>query len=75
MKARVLFNNTGTKPIIFKTETWHQNDRHTARDANEVAINVGSTWYTGRTPMATCRLEPGEYVEVTGHGIPFRRCV
>ena len=69
LKARVLFHNTGTKPIIFKTETWHQNDRHTARNASGVAINVGSTWYTGRTPMATYRLEPGEYVEVTGHGI------
>ena len=69
LNARVLFNNTGTKPVIFKTETWHQDDRHTARNTKGVAINVGSTWYTGITPMATYRLEPGEYVEVPGHGI------
>jgi len=65
----VLFNNTGTKPVIFKTETWHQDDRHEARDAHGNAINVGSTWYTGITLMTTYRLEPGEYVEVPGHGI------
>ena len=69
LKVRVLFNNTGTKPVIFKTESWHQDDRHSARDANGSAIIVGSTFYTGSTPMATYRLVPGEYVEVPGHGI------
>ena len=28
--ARVLFHNTATTPIIFRTETWHQNDKHSA---------------------------------------------
>jgi beta-lactamase regulating signal transducer with metallopeptidase domain/biopolymer transport protein ExbD len=28
LKARVLFHNTGTAPVIFRTETWHQNDKH-----------------------------------------------
>ena len=69
LKARVLFHNTGTKPVVFKTETWHQDDPHTARDADGQAIPVGDTFYTGETPMATYRLEPGEYVAFRGHGI------
>ena len=69
LKARVLFHNTGTKPVVFKTETWHQDDPHTARNAEGGVINVDSTFYTGETPMATYRLEQGEYVAVLGHGI------
>ena len=69
LKTRVLFHNSGTKPVVFKTETWHQSDRHTARDAMGGVINVGNVLYTGETPMVTYRLEPGEYVSVLGHGI------
>ncbi|MBL8814298.1 MAG: DUF1549 domain-containing protein [Planctomycetaceae bacterium] len=69
LKSRVLFHNGGLRPIMFQTETWHQDDRHQARDAAGQEINVGSTWYSGITPMATFRLEPGHYVEIPGHGI------
>ena len=69
LKTRVLFHNSGTKPVVFKTETWHQSDRHSARDAKGSVINVGNVLYTGETPMETYRLEPGEYVSVLGHGI------
>ncbi|MDB5391264.1 MAG: hypothetical protein JWM11_6910, partial [Planctomycetaceae bacterium] len=69
LKARVLFHNTGPKPVIFRTEVWHQMDQHTARDAQDTAIKVSGTWYTGITPTAVYRLAPGEYCAVTGHGI------
>ncbi|MFO0978780.1 MAG: M56 family metallopeptidase [Planctomycetaceae bacterium] len=69
LKSRVLFHNNGLRPIMFLTETWHQDDRHEARDAAGQEIKVGSTWYSGITPMATYRLEPGHYVEIQGHGI------
>ncbi len=69
LKARVLFHNTGKVPVVFKTETWHQHDGHTARDAKGAEIPVKATWFTGITPMATLRLAPGEYCEVSGHGI------
>jgi hypothetical protein len=69
LKARVLFHNAGQAPVIFKTETWHQYDAHTARDANGAEIKVSGTRYSGITPMATFRLLPGEYCEVPGHGI------
>jgi beta-lactamase regulating signal transducer with metallopeptidase domain len=69
LKARVLFHNTGKNPVVFMTETWHQNDRHTARDSKGAKITVSGAWYTGETPTATYRLAPGEYCEVTGHGV------
>lgn len=69
LKAHVLFHNSGDTPILFRTETWHQSDTHTARDAEGTAINVSGTFYTGITPMAVYRLLPDEYCEVTGHGI------
>jgi hypothetical protein len=69
LKARVLFHNSGTKPVVFTTETWHQHDRHSARDANNKEINVSSIWYTGWPQTVTYCLEPGDYVEVLGHGI------
>jgi beta-lactamase regulating signal transducer with metallopeptidase domain len=69
LKARVLFHNSGTTPVVFETETWHQSDDHSARDAKGVEIPVNATWFTGITPMSKFRLAPGEFCEVMGHGI------
>ena len=69
LKARVLFHNSGQAPVVFGTETWHQGDPHTARDAKGGEVKVSSTWYSGITPTAMYRLAPGEYCEVMGHGI------
>lgn len=69
LKARVLFHNAGKVPVVFQTETWHQNDGHKALDAKGAEIPVKATWFTGITPLATFRLAPGEYCEVSGHGI------
>jgi beta-lactamase regulating signal transducer with metallopeptidase domain len=69
LKSRVLFHNAGKKPVVFKTDTWHQYDHHTAHDAKGAEIKVSGLIYTGITPSATYRLAPGEYCEVMGHGI------
>lgn len=69
LKSRVLFHNSGQSPILFLTETWHQEDKHQARDGDGQEIKVGSTWYSGVTPMATFRLKPGDYIVIQGHGI------
>ena len=69
LKARVLFHNTGKEPVVFETETWHQDDHHSARDAKGAEIPVKATWFTGITPTSKFRLAPGEYCEVSGHGI------
>jgi beta-lactamase regulating signal transducer with metallopeptidase domain len=69
VKTRVLFHNSGTVPVVFTTETWHQEDKHSARDAKGAEITVKATWFTGITPTATYRLAPGEYCEVLGHGL------
>ena len=69
LKARVLFHNTGKEPVVFETETWHQDDHHSARDAKGAEIPVKATWFTGITPTSKFRLAPGEYCEVRGHGM------
>ena len=69
LKTRVLFHNSGKTPVVFMTETWHQDDRHSARDAKGTQITVSGTWYSGVTPTATYRLAPGQYCEVSGHGL------
>ena len=69
LKSRVLFHNKGQKPIVFQTDTWHQDDRHQATDANGNDLKIESTWYSGITPTMVVRLKPGEYTEVPGHGI------
>jgi beta-lactamase regulating signal transducer with metallopeptidase domain len=69
LKSRVLFHNKGQKPIVFQTDSWHQDDRHQAVDANGNDLKIESTWYSGITPTTVVRLKPGEYTEVPGHGI------
>ncbi|MHB9081088.1 MAG: M56 family metallopeptidase [Pirellulaceae bacterium] len=69
LKGRVLFHNAGKEPVVFRIETWHQSDGHTALDAKGAEIKISGTFYTGITPMAVYRLLPGEYCEVGGHGI------
>ncbi len=69
VKSRVLFHNSGNVPIVFNTETWHQYDPHTARNAKGDPLEVSVTRYTGVTLSATYRLAPNEYCEVLGHGL------
>lgn len=69
LKARVLFHNAGKVPVVFKTETWHQYDHHSARNAKGTKIKVSGPIFSGITLSATYRLAPGEYCEVMGHGI------
>ena len=69
LKARVLFHNVGKEPVVFETETWHQDDGHTARDGQGAEMPVKATWFTGITPTSKFRLAPGEYCEVSGHGL------
>ena len=48
LKARVLFHNAGNTPVVFQTETWHQDDTHTVRDAKAPLEswrkNVADAW-------------------------------
>lgn len=69
LKVRVLFHNAGTEPVVFRTETWHQNDTPTVRDARGADVETSGTWYTGITPLANFRLLPGEYCEVSAPGV------
>ncbi|MBL8891242.1 MAG: DUF1549 domain-containing protein [Planctomycetaceae bacterium] len=69
LKVRVLFHNSGDKPVVFRTETWHQSDRLTVHDAQGAEIKTSGTWYTGITPLVIYRLMPGQYCEVSAPGV------
>lgn len=69
MKSRVLFHNAGKSPVCFATEDWVQSGAHSATDASGKAISVWATERMGIRLRKIFRLAPGEYAEVTGHGL------
>jgi len=69
LRARIVFHNSGTKTVVFRTPDWHQYASHEARDAKGKAIPVSATEWTRLVTLATIRLAPGEYAEVEAHGI------
>jgi hypothetical protein len=69
LKARILFHNSGTKTVIFRTPDWHQYGNHEARDANGKAIPISAVEWTRLGRLETIRLARGEYAEAEAHGI------
>ena len=69
LTARVLLHNAGDADVLLATETFHQGDRWTVVNSDGKPVEVETIWYTGMTPSLTCRLAPGHYVEVLGHGV------
>lgn len=69
MKSRVLFHNTGRRPVCFATEDWIQTGGHKAKDANGKDIKVWAIERMGIRTRMVFRLAPGEYAEVKGHGL------
>ena len=69
LKSRILFHNSGTKTVVFRTPHWHQYASHGARDGNGAAIPVSATEWTTLVTLETIRLAPGEYAEAEAHGI------
>lgn len=69
MRSRVLFHNTGKKPVCFATENWIQSGGHKAKDAKGNEIGVWAVQRMGHRLRMVFRLAPGEYAEVEGHGL------
>ena len=69
MRSRVLFHNTGEKPVCFATENWIQSGGHKAKGADGNEIGVWAIERMGLRLRMVFRLAPGEYAEVEGNGI------
>lgn len=69
MRSRVLFHNTGKKPVCFATEDWIQSGGHKATDAQGKEIGVWAVERMGLRLRMIFRLAPDEYAEVEGHGV------
>ena len=69
LKSRILFHNAGKNTVVFRALTWNQSGTHQARDAQDAAINIASTYWTTIPRIIACRLAPGEFREVTAAGI------
>src|SRR5262249_41354026 len=46
LRSRILFHNSGTKTIVFRTPDWHQYGNHRAHDAKGKAIPISATEWT-----------------------------
>jgi beta-lactamase regulating signal transducer with metallopeptidase domain len=68
LKSRILILNAGKETVVFRTRTWHQ-VAHKASDANGRDIKVDSTFWTTIGRLMSYRLQPGEFIELTGAGI------
>jgi hypothetical protein len=69
LRSRVLFHNSGEKPVCFATVNWIQSGGHKAHDADGNEIGVWAVERLGLRLRMVFRLAPGEYAEVEGHGI------
>ncbi len=69
LKSRILLHNSGKTTVVFRARTWNQSGDHKATDAQGADIKVESIEWTTLGRLATFRLEPGEFVEVSAAGI------
>ncbi|HEV3006265.1 MAG TPA: M56 family metallopeptidase, partial [Pirellulales bacterium] len=69
LRSRVLFHNSGEKPVCFATEDSIQSGGHKANDAHGNEIGVWAVSRLGLRLRMVFRLAPGEYAEVAGHGL------
>jgi beta-lactamase regulating signal transducer with metallopeptidase domain len=71
VRARILFHNSGTKTVVFRTPDWHQYANHAARDAKGKPIPVSTIPWLRLISVETIRLAPGEYAqaESEAHGV------
>lgn len=72
LKARILIHNVGQQPVVFRTQTW-QNEDYLTRDARGKEIPTQTIDLSGLIRefgrLVTYRLAPGEFIELTTPGI------
>lgn len=70
LKARLLLHNSGKTPIVVRVPTFLQCQVKASDAAGKEVECVGISWTT-MSRLYTCRLAPGEYVEIMTPGIGF----
>ncbi|MEX0641853.1 MAG: hypothetical protein WD468_04090 [Pirellulales bacterium] len=65
---RVLVNNVGKKPVVFRARSWHHIEP-TARNAKGAEKEMESVTRFTRPPLVVYRLVPGGFVELASPGI------
>ncbi len=68
LKSRVILRNSGDKPVMFVTRSFHQ-PNHNAVTAGGTTVPVTSSFWTTIGRPEPYRLLPGEYCEVHAPGI------
>lgn len=68
LKSRVILHNSGDKPVMFVTRSFHQ-PQHKAVTANGSRVLIESTSWTTIGRPEPYRLHPGEYCEVDAPSI------
>ncbi|MEM7477542.1 MAG: M56 family metallopeptidase [Planctomycetota bacterium] len=69
LKSRLLYQNSGAKTILLRVNSFNQSAGHQATNQTGERIHINATRWTTIGQISTCRLAPGEYVEVMGAGI------
>jgi hypothetical protein len=69
LRSRILVHNSGGEAVFFIMPSWQQSSTHAARDAQDEAIEVSSTYWTTMATMRIYRLAPDAYCESLAPGI------
>lgn len=70
LKARILVHNSGEKPIVVRVPTFLQCEIKAIDEERQAVKCQGISWST-QSRLYTCRLAPGEFVEIMTPGIGF----
>ena len=70
LQARLLVHNTGKSPAMLRVPTFLQCEVKATDADGKPVESLGIEWTT-RSRLYTCRLGPGEYVEINTPGIGF----
>lgn len=72
LKTRILIQNSGEKPVVFRTRSWHHIEPK-AQNGQGQEIPVESMTRFTRAPLQIHLLQPGRYLEVSAPGIGIGR--
>ncbi len=65
-------HNVSDEPIRIESENWRQDDELELKNADEVPVLVGKSWYTGWPVMKTWVIDPGEVVVIDSGNLQVR---
>ena len=67
--CRIVFHNSGQRPIEFRSDLFHQDDDWSVNDSNGRQIELKQVRFSGITPRQRFKLQPNEVCEVSAPGV------